>query len=89
MLFASGLLILVLSAFSPETLKKPGVRWYVTGKHPDPTPVDQRIMGGFAVAAALALLFNTLGLVEYAGLAIGPLWVFAMLFRSRLAKARA
>jgi hypothetical protein len=88
-LLASGVLILVLSVVSPETLKRPGIRWYVTGKHPDPTPMDQRIMGGFSVAAALALSSNALGLVAYAGLAIGPLWLLAVLFRARLARARA
>lgn len=89
LLFASGIYILVLSVLSPETLKRPGVRWYVTGKHPDPTPVDQRIMGGFAVAAAIALLLSTLGVVANAGLAILPLWGFAILLRSRLATPRA
>jgi hypothetical protein len=89
LLFASGIYILVLSVLSPETLKRPGVRWCVTGRHPDPTPVDQRIMGGFAVAAAIALLLSTLGIVANAGLAILPLWGFAILLRSRLAKARA
>ena len=89
LLFASGVLVLVLSVLSPETLKRPGVRWYVTGNHPDPKPVDQRIAGGFAVAAAMALLLSTLGVVAYAGLAIFPLWVFAILLRARLAKARA
>ena len=88
-LLAAGVLILVLSVVSPELLKRRGVRWFVTGKHPNPTPLDQRIMGGFSVAGALALGFNALGLVAYAALAVVPLWLLAILFRARLAKARA
>jgi hypothetical protein len=89
LLLASGFVILILTFAAPAVLESRLMRWFVTGPHPAPTKADQRVMAGVAIFSGLVILLNTLLLFPYAMLAVVPLWVLALVFRARLARARA